>query len=377
MSAASSDRRSTAKRYDESARAQAERGSQCLRNGASFTIIGFSEANRYWSWFKDAKRCEPEVKMMCAGALANRMWGVMNNPHLHANRSKKCSYQSTTVNTVGQHCSNAANRQAYANQARHQLTRAGLYKHPLMPRNDKREDWFLELRDGLCRQTLYAEIGGINCTSEWANFTMHYRWKTFQTDHTDEYDKQRWMRAAEQGRRVFVLLEGGGPHHFVHFPEHTLTRTARRQTLFTHVNDSWKWPKDWLDDYALRTKQLMRRHALPRLPGVCIIWKAMHIGPRVGGADVLHHPSVVDGIHDQLNRIAAAAAQEIGIVYIDLTDITRGLRPAKKVVGMNKADGPEGDPYHGYPHAELAPVLLRRMCAACNGRAAGWGGVMS
>ena len=45
-----------------------------------------------------------------------------------------------------------------------------------------------------------------------------------------------------------------------------------------------------------------------------------------------------------------------------------GALPAAKTLGAHASATPEGDPYHGYPSSELAPVMLQRVCEACAAR---------
>ena len=223
---------------------------------------------------------------------------------------------------------------------------------------------FTELRDGLCRESRYGSIGGINasCTHPRATFNVSYRWKTFQNDVFDAEDRARVLAAAGHGGPVVLVLEGGGPHHFAKFREHH--RVRRPDTLFTTVDDSWNWPQFWIDDYINSTKRLMRLHGgLPA--NVCVLWKTMNIAPRSNQTGS-HHPSVVNGVHHWLNRIAISIAQDLGIGVVDLSDLTISMRATPKLSGAHATRTSEGDPYHGFSLQLLTPELLRRTCAACS-----------
>ena len=142
---------------------------------------------------------------------------------------------------------------------------------------------------------------------------------------------------------MFVILEGGGPHHFAQFKDHATNRQP--ESLFTTVSDYWSWPQAWTNHYVNATKALMRFHSgYP--PNVCVLWKAMHVGPRSRNNLGYHHPSVVNGPNHMLNRLAISAAQDVGMPVIDLTELTSKKQPTTKEDGAHRSMAPDGDPYH-------------------------------
>ena len=325
----------------------------CLE-GATIFFIGFSEIGRYWTWLRDDLRCTPELRPSC----------LQTEEQLARKPRKACLPTNLSVEHMAGHCHNAGYQSIFAAKA------ARHFKVPLRVH----DLWRLrELRDGLCRQRVYGEVGGINasCTARDASrhFKISYRWKTFQTDKYDALDRLRVLKASARGR-VFVVLEGGGPHHFTKFKEHMESRQPHAtSTIFTSANDSWNWPQHWIDDYVAGTKRLLRLHAQASAPSsnTCVLWKAMHVGPRDTNTDGMHHPSVVNGANQWLNRLAISAVQDISGVagVLDLTEHTQTRIPGKKFGGAHAAATAEGDPYHGYDKAWLAPLLLQRMCELC------------
>ena len=236
---------------------------------------------------------------------------------------------------------------------------------------------FFELRDGLCREDRFGVAGGVQSACRDAeggtSVDINYRWKTFQRDRFDVDDIERVREAAARGGRVLVVQEGGGPHHFAKFSSFRFFRDAANQTLFTSVATNWTWPADWLEDYVNETRSLMRMHAelQQAWPNVCVLWKLLHLGPRAAesASGRAHHPSVVMGAHHALNNITADLAREAGIDVIDMSDLTRKVAARVKLEGAHPTLlQEEGDPYHGYDHDWLAPILAERVCAACERR---------
>ena len=58
----------------------------------------------------------------------------------------------------------------------------------------------------------------------------------------------------------------------------------------------------------------------------------------------------------------------MSIGVVDLSDLTTARKPLPKTEGAHPSATDEGDPYHGYDSAELAPELMRRICEACGAR---------
>jgi len=325
----------------------------CL-DGANLFFAGFSEVGRHVTWIRKQLDCVPSCKPRC----------LRPGEELKPQPSADCLYGNLTIDTVTERCHNAGAIRMFQRDAKGML---GMSSGDLKNESVKMSaaQAFTELRDGLCRERRYGEIGGINatCSHRAAAFNMTYRWKTFQSDGFDSADRARIREAARRGGPVFVILEGGGPHHFAKFREHHKIRAPK--TLFTTVDDRWNMPQEWVDDYMRGTKALMRLHTTDVPPNVCVLWKAMQIGPR-SDENGSHHPSVVNGMHQWLNRFAISAAQDAGIGVLDLTDLTMRMRAAPKTSGTHTATSVEGDPYHGFPHAVLAPEMLLRMCATCS-----------
>ena len=326
----------------------------CLDDAAIF-FLGFSEVGRHVTWMRKQLDCVPSCRPRC----------LRPGEELKLQPSKDCAYGNLTIDTVTSRCHGAGALRMFSREAKAMLNMSSgdLKKQTI---KQKATDAFTELRDGLCRENRYGVIGGINasCSHREATFRMTYRWKTFQSDAFDAHDEARIREAASRASRVFVILEGGGPHHFAKFREHHLVRAPK--TLFTTVDDRWNLPQHWIDDYMLNTKALMRRHSRESLPSnVCVLWKTMHIGSRSNETGS-HHPSVVNGMHHWLNRLAISAAAERGIGVLDLSDLTMGMSAAPKLTGAHTATTIEGDPYHGFPQHVLVPELLRRMCTRCN-----------
>ena len=325
----------------------------CL-DGASIFMLGFSEIGRYWTWMQRELNCTLSEWSPCV-----------------ASRRAKCPRIGLDISHATHHCYNAGYQAIFGQKAARRLK----VKYDVRIKSQ-----INELRDGLCRERVYGDVGGLNasCTTAFDGrepFKISYRWKTFQTDKFDAADRMRIMHAAQRHQgHVIVILEGGGPHHFAKFVEHFHARQGgkRGPSLFTVVNDTWRWPQYWIDDYMRGTKQLMQRHAwiANASSNVCVLWKAMHIGPRdASPARRLHHPSVVDNINHRLNRLAVSAAREIPEMrVVDLSDLTMQTSPSKKLSGAHKANTSEGDPYHGYSHAWLTPILMDRICEACSSK---------
>jgi len=324
---------------------------RCL-DGTTIFFIGFSEVGRHVTWARQQLDCVPSCKPRC----------LRPGEELKAMPSADCPYGNLTIDTVTSRCHTAGAIRMFQREAKGLLAMSsGDLKNESTKMSSAQA--FTELRDGLCRQNRYGVLGGINasCTHASATFNMSYRWKTFQTDPFDNDDHARIRSAAKRGP-VFVVLEGGGPHHLAKFREHHTIR--RPKSLFTTVDDRWNMPQTWIDDYVRGTKTLMRRH-LDRLPtNVCLFWKTMHIASR-SDEPGSHHPSVVNGLHHWLNRLAISSASDLGIGVLDLSNITMNMSAGKKLTGRHTATTAEGDPYHGFPQSTLMPELLRRMCASC------------
>jgi hypothetical protein len=333
----------------------------CIHGGQLF-FVGFSEVGRYVTWMRKSLDCVPDCRPSCLRAP------------LHSGPSKldpSCPYGNLTIDTVTSRCFQAGASRMFQREAKGYLN---LSAASLKGTSIRSAQAFTELRDGLCREYKYGNIGGINASCAaggvGVSFNMTFRWKTFQKDRFDADDLARVQFAARHGRPVFVVLEGGGPHHFARFREHHRVRFGHRgsKTLFTATDDRWSWPQAWIDDYVAGTKALMRLYASARLPpNVCVLWKALHIAPRANktSESYLHHPSVANGPHQWLNRLAISSAQDLGIGVVDMSDLTLTTRPVPKLTGLHPSDPTEGDPYHGFPLQQMAPELLKRMCAAC------------
>ena len=335
----------------------------CL-DGAHLFFTGFSEIGRYVTWIRKTLDCVPDCAPSC----------MRPGEALKAQPSSDCPYSNLTIDTVTSRCHKAGALRTFQSKAKSML---GLSAASLINTSITSHAAFTELRDGLCRESRYGNIGGINasCAHGEVAFNMTYRWKTFQSDIFDGDDRARIRSVARRGGPVYVILEGGGPHHFAKFREHHRVR-AGKSTLFTVADDRWSWPQHWIDDYVASTKALMRQHVNDSLPAnVCVLWKAMHIGPRAnetraadGDASSgghLHHPSVVNGVHQWLNRLAISHARDLGIGVLDLSDLTMGVVPDRKLTGAHASATSEGDPYHGFPLQKMVPELLGRICAAC------------
>ena len=285
-------------------------------------------------------------------------WKETHNRHPRSG----CKLVNMTVDRMAGHCHSQFNHRLFHGKAaKYMRSTRGVNKTYLD---------LIELRDGMCREHIYTHVNGLNasCGVAGRGIRMSFRWKTFQMDRQDSMDRLNVQRAAERSRRVFVVIEGAGPHHFAKFKEWSLhvhrTRVAEK-TLFTAVNETWNWPEYWIDDYVRETKQLMQMHLASYPRGqVCVVWKAMTIGPRLIGTDV-HHPSVVNGVNHWLNRLARSAAEDLGIGVLDLSDLTMATAPARRLNGTHAAKTGEGDPYHGYSKDRLAPVLAERLCELC------------
>lgn len=323
-------------------------------DGAHLFFSGFSEVGRYVSWIRKQLDCVPDCgyeRLDCRSRDGN---------------ADACGYMNMTIDTVTPKCHTPGAQRMFQRAAKGML---GLSSGSLKNSSLTAAMAWIELRDGLCRESRYGVLGGINasCASGRVAFNMTYRWKTFQHDDFDAADRARVLAAAKRGGPVFLVLEGGGPHHFAKFPEHHRVRAPH--TLFTTVADDWNWPQRWIDDYVNSTKALLRLHVgTDRLPpNVCVLWKAMHVGPRLNTGQLVssHHPSVVNGPHHWLNRLAISAAQDLGIGVVDLSEYTMAAPPIPKLNGAHFSKSAEGDPYHGFPLDKLTPVMLKQMCSQC------------
>lgn len=321
--------------------------SQCLA-GANLFFYGFSEVGRYFTWLNNATYCHSMPSNMC---LDMRPKTAIN----------QCPKDQLSISSLGNRCHSPGAHKFWAEEARRILN--------VKKKKDHVEDTLqlIDLRDGLCREHNHGKVGGLNmtCLRSGTRFNMSYRWKTFQRDAFDVEDRTKIVAAAaaDRSRPVFVILEGGGPHHFAQFKDHAMTRQP--ESVFTTVSDDWSWPQAWTNHYINATKALMRLHSgYP--PNVCVLWKAMHVGPRSRNDLGYHHPSVVNGPHHMLNRLAISAAQDAGVPVIDLTELTITRQPFPKDDGAHRSVTPDGDPYHGYPLSVLGPELVSQMCAKCS-----------
>ena len=320
----------------------------CLQ-GAQLFYMGYSEVGRQVSWLMDSLQCSPGPphKKFGGPATINAWINKCMGPGAHAFflkraqqlLSKQMKNGATTVRPNGS--SAAANPAA---------------EHT-------------PLRDALCREYFFG-LAPINLTCPVANLNISFRWKSFQSDPYDQSSRDQIVEAASTSSTVFVVLEGGGPHHFTKFPDHRFL-------------DSWanpdfaSWPQPWIDDWVSSTRQLFHTFSPGKLPpNVCVLHKNMNIAPRMHLAQAApHHPSTVGGLHHWLNRINTAMSHEFGIHPIDLSEVTLSMRP-KGAQGCNstvnggrsvaKCEASDGDPFHGYPPGRLARHLIRQMCTLCS-----------
>ena len=357
----------------------------CL-DGAHIFFSGFSEIGRHQTWIRRELDCVPSCKPIC----------LQKDEEGKATPSQNCDWANLTTDAMNSRCGWKGIATRFGRKAEQLLNLTvklpkRRYYGPKGPEGDalyaaetksylellnqtraygfKDYKWATtELRDGLCREDRYGQAGGINasCATAHVAFNISYVWKTFQHNGHDLDHVARVRAAASGGGRVFVLLEGGGPHHFTKFRDHHSIR--KPDTLFTTVDDRWNWPQEWIDDYVASTKALMKLHVDAMPPNVCVLWKPMHISPRSIKNGTIHHPSAQNGINHWLNRLAMSAAHDLGVPVVDLTDITLSAWPAQKLWGAHPSTTEEGDPYHGYDLRVLTPVLLERMCAKCASR---------
>lgn len=329
----------------------------CL-DGSHLFFFGYSEVGRHVTWIREQLDCLPSCSQQCTSSGSKLAAGS----HIGS-----CKRFNLTVSSVTPMCFQAGAKSRFTREAKGMLNMSSRdLKHEAIRLSVTAA--FTELRDGLCRENRYGGMGGINasCMHASSKFNMNYRWKTFQSDGYDAGDQARVLEVARHGGPVIVILEGGGPHHFAKFPEHHRVRTGKsKQTLFTAVEDGWRMPQTWVDDYMMGTKALLRRHATAYPSNVCVLWKTMHIGPRSNNTST-HHPSVVNGLHHWLNRLAIAASQDARVGILDLSDLTMTMTATPKLTGAHAAVSAEGDPYHGFPQGVLVPELLQRACSRCS-----------
>jgi hypothetical protein len=163
------------------------------------------------------------------------------------------------------------------------------------------------------------------------------------------------------------------------------------EKLLHNVADDEPWPQSWMDDYINATSRLLlafapssllraARQSAPQstprsqgvAPSLCVVWRAQNIAARhTNRSETRHHPSSVNGVHHWLNRFSIGLARQFGYAIIDLTELTTRQRPAAHNVDARSSRAPkraealEGDVYHGYSSAELAPHLLLALSEAC------------
>ena len=320
----------------------------CLQGSLIF-YMGFSEVGRQVSWLKDSLDCSTGP----------------NHPKFGG---------PPTINGWISKCMGGGAHAVFLRKAqkilKDQLIGGASEKRPTGSSAIKKEAEHMPLRDALCREHFFG-VAPINMTCPSAGLNISYRWKSFQSDAYDTVTRQQVVDAAQESESpVFVVLEGGGPHHFTKFPDHRFL-------------DSWanpdfaQWPQHWIDDWVASTRKLFQTFSPKMLPpNVCVVHKNMNIAPRVLSSQTdPHHPSTVGGLHHWLNRISSALSQEFGIHPIDLSHITQTTIPLG-ALGCNstenglrsavKCQASDGDPFHGFPPGLLARELLRQMCSRCN-----------
>ncbi|KAL1530243.1 hypothetical protein AB1Y20_001158 [Prymnesium parvum] len=315
----------------------------CLE-GAKLFFMGFSEVGRQVSWLHNSLNCSrgPDHPKFGGPATINGWISKCMGPGAHSLFLKKAKAMlSLRTESDGA-------------TARDEALRGNAENIPL--------------RDALCREYFFG-VAPVKSRCPLLNLSMTFRWKSFQSDAYDEASRGAVVAAANRNSNVFVILEGGGPHHFTKFPDH------RYQDSWAN-KDFTDWPQHWIDDWIASTRQLFRTFSPRSLPAnVCVVHKKMNIAPRVEGTHqevaMRHHPSTAGGFHHWLNRISSALGLEEGIPSLDLSQITRSTSP-KGATGCNdssrsgiKCASSDGDPYHGFPPGRLGRELLRQMCTSC------------
>ena len=232
----------------------------------------------------------------------------------------------------------------------------------------------------LCREEMFARLPfEANCTgtrgSSWrgTSFQLTYQWKSFQISRADAMLRASVASAIARGhaRRVIVVLSAG-MQHWSRFIEH-------REALLHNVRDDEPWPQVWFDNWINSTMRLFSLfsptsflNATKASPSICVVWRAQNVAPRhANHSNIWHHPSAMNGVHHYLNRIGIGMARLWGIHPLDLTNYTLSMPPLDHPInqdGSGRADrvsAGDGDVYHGYQPARLAPRFLESLANAC------------